>query len=61
MRPAPGGDVVVVVAVGDGRADHQQQDLGQRVRDATDIARVGDGGEVIEQNAEARLPPSGSA
>ena len=50
MGLAPGGDVVVVVAVGDGGAHDQQQDLGQWVGDAADIARVGDGGEVIQQD-----------
>ena len=55
MRLAPGGDVIVVVAVGDGAANHQQQDLGQRMGDAADIARVGDGGEVIQQDSEAGL------
>ena len=31
---APRGNMVVVVAVGDGAADHQEQDLGQRVGNA---------------------------
>jgi hypothetical protein len=50
---APRGNMVVVVAVGDGAADHQEQDLGQRVGNATDVARVVDGGEVVQQCAEA--------
>ena len=32
VRRAPGGDVLVVVAVGDGAADHQEQDLGSGCR-----------------------------
>ena len=53
MDLAPGGDVVIVVAVGDGAADHQQQDLGQRVGDAAHIARVGDGGEMLKVDRQA--------
>ena len=56
MRLAPGGDVVVVVAVGQGGADHQQQHLRQRVADPAHVARILDRGEVVEQNREAGLP-----
>ena len=42
MRRIPGSDVIVVVAIGDGAADHQQQDLGQRMGDPADIARIVD-------------------
>jgi hypothetical protein len=56
MRRAPGRDVLVVVAVGDGAADDQQQDLGQRVQDPPHVARVFHLREVIEQRGEARLP-----
>jgi hypothetical protein len=48
MRLAPGGDVVVVVAVGDGGADHEQQDLGQRMTDAAHVARVVDRRKVLQ-------------
>jgi len=40
MGLSPGGDVVVVVTVGDRAADHQQQDLRQRMADPAHIARV---------------------
>src|SRR3546814_7693344 len=40
MRLAPGGDVIVVVAVGDRAADRQQQHLRQRMRHTPRIARV---------------------
>ena len=61
MRRAPGGDVLVVVAVGDGAADDEQQDLRQRMQDPPHVARVLDLGEVIEQRREARLPGQGFA
>ena len=60
VRRPPGGDVLVIVAVGDRAADHQQQHLRQRVQDAPHVARVLDLGEVIEQRREARLPGAGS-
>lgn len=53
MRGTPGGDVLVVVAVGDAAADDQQQHLGQRMQDAPHVARVFDLGEVIQQRSEA--------
>ena len=59
MRRAPGGDVLVVVAVGDGAADHQEQDLGERVQDPPHIARILHLRQVIEQRGEARLPGQG--
>jgi putative transposase len=59
MRRAPGGDVLVVVAVGDGAADHQQQDLGQRMQNPPHVTRVLHLGEVVEQRVEARLPGQG--
>jgi hypothetical protein len=55
MRRAPGGDVLVVVAVGDGAADHQEQDLGQRMQDPPHVTRVLHLREVVEQRGEARL------
>ena len=45
MRRAPGSDLLVVVAVGDAAADHQEQNLGQRMQDAPHVARVLDFGE----------------
>ncbi len=50
---APGGDVVVVVAVGHGGAGHEQQHLGQGMGNAAHAARVVDGGEVVQQRAQA--------
>ena len=52
---APGGDVVVVVAVGHGAADYQQQDFGKRMGDTTNVAWIVDGGAVLKENAEAGL------
>jgi hypothetical protein len=40
MRRTPGGDVIVVVAVGDGAADDEQQHLRQRMLYTPHIARV---------------------
>ena len=59
VRRAPGGDVLVVVAVGDGAADHEQEDLVEPVGDPPHVARVLDLGEVLEQGREARLPGQG--
>ena len=56
MRRAPAGDVLVVVAVGDGTADDEQKDLLQRMQDPPHVAWVLDLGEMIEQRREARLP-----
>ena len=53
VRLAPGGDMVVVIAVGDGATDHQQQNLAQRVEDATNIAWVLDPGKMIQQDSQA--------
>jgi hypothetical protein len=55
MGFAPGGDVVVVVTVGDGAADHQQKNLGQRVQDPPHIAGVVDRRGVFQQDGEAGL------
>ena len=49
VRLAPGGDMVVVIAVGDGATDHQQQNLVQRVEDAW----VLDPGKMIQQDSQA--------
>jgi len=56
MRRAPGGDVLVVVAVGDGAADDEQEDLVEPVGDPPRVARVLHHGEMLEQRCEARLP-----
>ncbi len=53
--PHPGGDVVIIVAVGDRATDHQQPDLGQRVGDAAHIARIVDGGQMLRQERQAEL------
>jgi hypothetical protein len=45
--------MVVVIAVGDGATDHQQQNLAQRVEDATNIAWVLDPGKMIQQESQA--------
>jgi hypothetical protein len=52
---APGGDVLVVVAVGDGAADDEQQDLVEPVADPPHVARVLHPGEVVEQRGKTRL------
>ena len=53
VRLAPGGDVVVVVAVGHGAADDQEQDFSEWMGDAADIARIIDAGEMVEKDAQA--------
>lgn len=40
MRLAPGGDIVVVVAIRDRAANDQEQNLRQRMEDPPDITRV---------------------
>ena len=50
MRFAPGGDVVVIVAIRDRAANDKEQDLGQRMHDPADIARIVDRGEVLQKN-----------
>lgn len=59
MRRPPGSDVLVVVAVGDGAADDEQEDLVQTVADPPHVARVVHHREVLEQRREARLPGQG--
>ncbi|MBV8852832.1 MAG: hypothetical protein JOY91_05500 [Sinobacteraceae bacterium] len=49
---APGGDMVIVVAVGEAAADPQQQDLWERIEDAADIARILDLRQVLEQDGK---------
>ena len=59
MRRAPGGDILVVVAVGNRAADHQQQHLGERMQDPPHVAWVLHLRKVLEQRREARLPGQG--
>jgi len=59
MRLAPGGDVLVVVAVGDRAADYQQQDLRQRVQDAPHVARFLHRREMRQKRRKAR--PAGKS
>src|SRR3546814_3462343 len=55
MRLAPGGDVIVVVAVGDRAADRQQQHLRQRMRHTPRIARVLDLRKMLQKRSQPRL------
>src|SRR3546814_14622342 len=55
MRLAPGGDVIVVVAVGDRAADRQQQHLRQRTRHTPRIARVLDLRKMLQKRSQPRL------
>src|SRR3546814_10337033 len=55
MRLAPGGDVIVVVAVGDRAADRQQQHLRQRMRHTPRIARVLDLRKMLQKRRQPRL------
>ena len=52
---APGGDAVIVVAIGHRAADDQQQHLAKRMRHAPGIARIGDKGEVVEKRRKTRF------
>jgi len=53
--PAPGGDRLVIVAVGDRAADDQQQNLRKRMRDPPRLARVFDRRKMIQKGAKTRL------
>lgn len=59
MGVPPGRDVIVVVAIGDRPANHQQQDLRQGVRHSPRLARILDGGEMVEQGTKARFLAKG--
>ena len=59
MRRAPGGDVFVVVAIGDTAADHQKENLRQRMQDPPHVARVLHLRKVVEQRGKPRLPGQG--
>ena len=54
MRRTPGGDGLVVVAIGHCGADHQQQDLRQRMRHSPSLARIVDHCKMIEKRAVGR-------
>src|SRR6516162_3632493 len=51
----PGCDRLVVVAVGDRAADHQQQNLRQRMGDPPRLAGVLDDGQMVQKGAKAGL------
>ena len=55
MGPAPGGDIVEVVAGGDAGADDEKQDLRQRMRHPPLFAPVFDDRKMIQQTAQAGL------
>ncbi len=59
MRLAPIDDVVIVVTSGNRAANHQQQDLRQRVRHAPLLARVAEMREMLQKAGEARLLNNG--
>ena len=59
VRRAPAGDVLAVVAVGEGTTDDEEQDFRQRMQDPPHVARIPDLGDVIEQRSEAGLPGKG--
>ena len=54
MVMAKGGDLVEVVARGDGGAGQQQQDLGQRVDDPPRLTVVFEPGKMLQQQCYAR-------
>jgi hypothetical protein len=53
MRLTPGGDVFVIVAVGDRPAHHQKQNLRQGVSHPPGLARVIDPREMLQQRPKA--------
>ena len=55
MRLSPVNDVVIVVAIRDRPAHHQEQDLAQRIGDLPGLTRVLDLGKVIQQKAQPWL------
>ena len=55
MGFAPFGNPLVIVAIRDRGAHHQQQHLRQRMRDAPCLARVLDLGKMFQQHAQSRL------
>lgn len=52
MLLAPSGDVIVVVAIRNGAANDQQQNLRQRMQAAPDIARIVDRGKMFQSHRE---------
>jgi hypothetical protein len=55
MRRAPGGDIVIVVAIRDRAANDQEQDFRQGMKDPADIARIINCGQVFQEHREPRL------
>gem|GEM_PF-7060872 len=55
MGLAPRRDVVVVVAIGDRPAHHQQQHLRQRVRHLPGLAGIVDLRKMVKQRPQARF------
>ena len=53
MCLAPGGDIIVVVAIRDRAANDQEQNLRQRMEDPPDITRVVNRGKVFQKHREA--------
>ena len=54
MCRAPFGDIVVIVAVRNRAADHEQDHLAQRIHHLAGLARVLDDREMIQQTAPPR-------
>ena len=61
MVMAKGGDLVEVVARGDGGAGQQQQDLGQQVDDPARLTVVFEPGKILQSSATRALGTSSSA
>jgi hypothetical protein len=59
MRRTPGGDVLVIVAIRDGPADDEQQNLRQRVQNPPHVARILHIAEMFQQRGKARLAGKG--
>jgi hypothetical protein len=55
MRFSPVNDVIIVVAICDRPAHHQEQHLAQRIGDLTGLTRVLDLGKVIQQKPQPWL------
>lgn len=55
MRQPPIGNSIIIIAVANGAADHQQQHLRQGMGHPPRLARVFNGRKMIEKRFEARL------
>jgi hypothetical protein len=55
MRPAPIDNVIIVIAVRNRPANHQEQHLAERIGDLPGLSRILDLSEVIEQQTQPRL------